>query len=232
MLKTCPHCLTLVEVTDEQLSNSDSSVVCTHCRARFNIEMTPTQPASPEPPAPDIIIEDDDRVQMMQAELKSGRSKKQRRIFPWLIINLFLALLLMGQYIYFQRDKLTEDPTLRPWLIQFCQYLHCELKLIRDTQQIHIISREVKTHETLKNTLQISMTFINDAPFKQPWPTIKLSFSSLNGQVIAERAFVPGNYLSTSEQISRGLPPGQPFTADLLLIDPGPEAVNFVFEFQ
>lgn len=226
MFKTCPHCLTLNNIANEQLV--DGMVMCAHCHTRFDVNPSPSKTSAA---APALVIADDDRINRIEASLTSTSISKHSGLFRWFMINLLLVMLLAGQYAYFKRDQLTEYPGLRPWLITFCDYLQCELKLIRDIQQIRIVSREVESHPTLKNTLKIDLVFINDAPYRQPWPTISLSFSDLSGKKIAQRSFDPTDYLPSDSEIDQGMPSQEPIETDLLLIDPGRNAVNFVFNF-
>ena len=121
---------------------------------------------------------------------------------------------------------------LRPWLVTFCHYARCELEPIRALEQIHILSREVRSHPTIKNTLLIELELINDAAFRQPWPTLQLTFSDINGNMVARRSFSPGDYLHNEQDIKDGMPSRSPVSIDLVLVDPGPKAVNFEFKFH
>jgi hypothetical protein len=60
---------------------------------------------------------------------------------------------------------------------------------------------------------------------------IRLSFHSLEGETIAERSFSPSLYLDKNTNINKGMAAGEKVRLSLDIVDPGPEAVNFLFDF-
>ena len=230
MLQTCPHCLTLINVTAEELKNNNGLLSCSHCHTRFTVSKLPDINVNPGDAVAAPVISNDARRDLLESSLQTPA--KQRSGLLWGLISLILALLLAGQYIYFERNTLAGHDKLRPWLVTFCHYARCELEPIRALEQIHILSREVRSHPTIKNTLLIELELINDAAFRQPWPTLQMTFSDINGNMVARRSFSPGDYLHNEQDIKDGMPSRSPVSIDLVLVDPGPKAVNFEFKFH
>jgi len=230
MLQTCPHCLTLINVTAEDLNTNNGLLVCSHCHVRFTASKIADINVEPGDAVAAPVISNDARRDLLESSLQTPA--KQRSGLLWSLVSLVLTMLLAVQYIYFERNTLADHANLRPWLVTACQYLRCELKPIRAPEQIHILAREVRSHPTIKNTLLIELELVNEASFRQPWPTLQLTFSDINGTMVARRSFSPGDYLHDEQDIKDGMPSRNPVSIDLVLVDPGPEAVNFEFKFH
>ncbi len=151
---------------------------------------------------------------------------------PWAIGNILLMLALILQVAYFTRDELAKDPTFRPWLVQMCEFAKCTLAQPFDIRQIEIIGRDVRTHPTARKALIASTTIINNANFVQPYPLLTLVFSNINGTLLAQRRFMPREYLSSNIDISSGMTPNLPIQVELKLVDPGKAAVNYEFHAE
>ncbi len=146
--------------------------------------------------------------------------------------SLLLILLLLGQYIWITRDYLAQHyPESRPLLGEMCQWLGCRLALRRDPDRLHITHRDVRTHPTAKEALLINATFVNRAPFRQPYPLIELRLSNLRGEEIGSRTFLPREYLAGEPDIKAGIPPDGLVYLVLEIADPGRHVVNFEFKF-
>jgi hypothetical protein len=77
-----------------------------------------------------------------------------------------------------------------------------------------------------------STALVNKANFTQPYPLLTLTFSNMAGQRIAQRRFLPEEYLPTHLNAAAGMMPNQPLKLALELVDPGEEAVNFEFHLE
>lgn len=151
---------------------------------------------------------------------------------PWVIGSLLLMLTLVLQVVYYSRDELAKDASLRPWLIQMCQYVNCTLTQPYDIKQIDIIGREVRSHPSARKALIASTTLINNADFVQPFPLLTVVFSDINGKTLAQRRFTPREYLSNKVDLAAGMTPDLPLRIELELVDPGKDAVNYEFHAE
>ena len=130
------------------------------------------------------------------------------------------------QYLYFHFDELAHGAS-RPWLAQACSVLGCTLPAQLDLAAIRTNSLIVRSHPTRPGALAVDAVITNQADFAQPYPTLQLQFSDLNGAPVAGRRFQPGEYLSGELTGSRLMPVRQPVHIALEIIDPGPRAVNY-----
>ncbi len=154
----------------------------------------------------------------------------------WMVTSagsLLLILLLLGQYIWYARDHLAQHyPETRPLLGMMCDHLGCRLPLRRDPDRMQITARDVRTHPKAKGALLINATFVNRAPFRQPYPLVELRLSNLRGKEIGRRTFLPREYLVGEPDIEAGIPPDGQVYLVLEVMDPDGQAVNFQFDFH
>lgn len=149
----------------------------------------------------------------------------------WLIGSLALLVLLGLQYAYFNRDTLSQNPLLRPALEAMCLELRCTLPLREDISKFELRDRKVESHPSESNGLMITAQIVNRADFVQPYPELEITFKNLQDKLIVKRSFLPEEYLQGVD-ISRGFPASQYVSIVLEIVDPGPIAINYYFEFK
>lgn len=153
-------------------------------------------------------------------------------ILGLLAILLFSATLLV-QLAYFRSSQLLDRfPALQPLVERVCTKLPCRYSGPRDISQIKLVNRDIRAHPKVNNALLISATFINRAPFKQPYPDITITLSDLSGAMVAQRRFTPAEYLGRLNSPFLLMPSSKPVQIALEVIDPGKDAVNFEFTFE
>lgn len=147
----------------------------------------------------------------------------------------FLALLLVfgiaGQYLWFNKDSLSQDDRLRPVLEGFCTALRCELPALVNIRAIHSNTLVVRSHNEIANALSVSFQFSNDASFAQPFPGLTLRFLDANDTLVAQRNFAPQEYLPEGVADLGLMPPGAPVQVRLDILDPGGRAINYELSF-
>ena len=154
-----------------------------------------------------------------------------RSMITWGVGSLLLMLLFLGQTIYFKHNELGQISQLRPWIQFFCKQASCELSMQEDITQIELLGQDIRTHPKTKKALLVSATIINNAPFTQPYPGLRLSFSDMNGEKVAARNFLPKDYLPSGHKLDDGMESNVPIHLELEIVDPGKSAVNFEFDF-
>ncbi|MEA3413041.1 MAG: DUF3426 domain-containing protein [Pseudomonadota bacterium] len=149
----------------------------------------------------------------------------------WGAGSIGLVLLLATQVTWFHRDTLSTHPTTGAVIRSLCSHVDCALAVQADPDKIILESRNVYTHPDQPQALMISAVLRNDAAFAQPPPILKVSFSDLQGTVLAARVFHPDEYLAEAGIAGRLLAPGESAPVRLELLDPGGPALNFEIEF-
>lgn len=150
----------------------------------------------------------------------------------WSLLVLGLLAALGAQVGYYQFDRLSAVPELRPYYELACRNVGCELKPLVDVNQIQSRKLVVRTAPDNRTALIVDAEIINQAPFDQPFPAIALTFSNLNGDVVAQRVFPPETYLAGQAQELSTMPKGVPVRIAIQIRDPGRDAVNYNIVFR
>jgi len=197
----------------------------------------------PEPPVPlrkarerqepDIRAEalhdlDDDPLQL---DWRKRRSPWGRRLL-WGLLILLAAAALGGQYIAYHFEELARQDQYRPWFLQICPTLGCDVPSKVEISKIKSSNLVVRSHPEFSGALVVDAIIYNRAPFSQPFPLLELRFADLNGHLIASRRFKPGEYLGGDLEGRGEMPPQTPIHIALDILDPGPKAVNYSLSFH
>ena len=162
----------------------------------------------------------------------AGGSNGRLRGFLWSLAILVLIGGLVSQVVWFQFDRLSAIPQLRPFYVQGCEMFGCELKPLVDVQSIQSRKLVVKTNAENRSQLIVDAVIINRAAFEQPFPAIALTFSNLNNDVVAQSVFTPDEYLAGDGQDLEAMPTDTPVRILINIRDPGKDAVNYNIAFQ
>ena len=160
---------------------------------------------------------------------ESGGPGKSQALFATLSLVLLISLGL--QWLWFNRDTLSQNPRWRPYMDSLCERLRCELPVLTDIRAIHSDALEVRSHPEISNALSVQFVFRNDAGFAQPFPGLYLRFTDADNKVVAERRFLPQEYLPQGVADLRDMPPEAPVQVALAILDPGARAVNYEVSF-
>lgn len=178
-------------------------------------------------------LDDLSPYEQLSREPVAVRSGSGSRLRGWLWTLLILALLggLISQVAWFQFDRLSSTPELRPWYEKACEYAGCELSPLVAMDRIQSRKLVVRTDPDNRNALLVDAVIINQAEFEQPFPSIALTFSNLNGDVVAQSIFPPEDYLAGDGTDLEAMPPGTPVRIAISIRDPGRDAVNYNLRF-
>ena len=163
---------------------------------------------------------------------QESESTQQHRRVRWIIAALTLSLLLLGQFAWFNLHVLSLNPALRGAYASVCQLLDCTLPPQVNIQAIRSLELVVRSHPNHQDVLQVDTVIINEAGHTQPFPDLQLTFTDINGRVVANRTFTPTEYLAGELAGSLEMPKAQPVRLGLEIIDPGEEAVNYQLKFS
>ncbi|MRI32147.1 hypothetical protein EOPP23_03945 [Endozoicomonas sp. OPT23] len=158
-------------------------------------------------------------------EEKEHRPKARIAALVAVVTIGFLGL--ATQYVWFNKDQLATNLKLRPAYTFACQLLDCKLPTLKNLQAIKSMQLLVRSMPERPEGLVVDSIIINEAPFSQPWPKLNLTFSNINGQVVASRTFRPSEYLGGALADSSEIPSGKPVRLSLEIVDPGQGAVNY-----
>ncbi|MGF2734163.1 DUF3426 domain-containing protein [Marinobacter sp. DUT-1] len=163
--------------------------------------------------------------------VNKGRDGKARTIL-WSLIVIALLGVLVAQMTWFQFDRLSAIPELRPFYEKGCELAGCELKPLVNVDAIQSRKLVVRTDPENRGQLLVDAVIINRADFGQPFPAIALTFSNLNGDVVAQSVFTPDEYLAGEARELDSMPTDTPVRIAISIRDPGRDAVNYNLNFR
>jgi hypothetical protein len=122
---------------------------------------------------------------------------------------------------------LATDPTFGPLLEASCDFFGCELPVLKDIGKIEKRDLAIEPHATAANGLTLTMVIINHAVYKQPWPSLYVEFSNLQGKLVAWRTFPPSEYLGGELTTTTLMPSGNPVYITLDLANPSDKPLGY-----
>ncbi len=186
--------------------------------------------------ADELPSADEDIPLALRRSLDSLNQLPQRSLGQTLLLLLVIVVLIAGlgfQMVIFHSVELAHKfPNLIPVLNKVCNQVPCRYSGRVDVSQIKLISRDVRSDPKQPNALLISATFVDQAPFDQPYPNILITLYDLGGNVVASRRFTPQEYLESMYNRFLLMESGTPVRITLAVLDPGKDAINFEFSFQ
>jgi len=156
---------------------------------------------------------------------------KTRTHWGWYAGIAALALLFALQLLLAQRHELAADPRWRPFVEGACGVLRCDVPAWREPAAFTMLQRTVRPQPGSAGVLAVEASFRNDARWPQPWPTLVLSLSDVDGRPVGVRAFAPSEYRAAHRPDDRLLP-GQSANVTFQVIEPAPRIVAFTFDFR
>ena len=256
---SCPHCKTSFRITQAQLRAANGSVRCGSCLQVFDAKSSADKETSPQPKektvtAPSLELsasnteeplkpvsstepEQNFSKAIRELDEKEGRltqfTRKQRQQnYLWSACAVFFVLILLFQYAWFNKDTLSLNSTLHPAYEWLCKTASCTLPPRIDIASMKSLQLMVRSHPDQEDALVVDAVIINNAEHFQPYPILDLSFTDINGNLVANREFSSQEYLAGELAGSKKMPIGQPIRLALEIIDPGQDAVNYALRFN
>lgn len=158
--------------------------------------------------------------------------RSRHRTWFWGLIVVILLATLVAQVAWFQFDRLSAIPELRPFYEKACDLAGCQLRPLLDVSAIQSRRLVVRTNPDDRSQLLVEAVIINRAAFEQPFPAIALTFSNLDGDVVAQSIFTPEEYLAGDARELTSMPVNTPVRIAIAIRDPGRDAVNYNLDFR
>ncbi|MBA3980819.1 MAG: DUF3426 domain-containing protein [Alcanivorax sp.] len=219
----------------------------------------PRKPAaSPKPSQADDLFEDNfdlfgepgdddlDELALEALDDPPARKKKKDRTPPlfareridlgqtvkWTALSLAALLVLTTQYLVFNHDRLARTPQWRPLYASACNLFGCTLPNPSDVRTLRGANLVVRGHPDISDALVVDAILFNHADYEQPFPILELSFSSLRGQPVASRRFLPREYLRGDLAGMQTMPRDVPIRVSFEIMNPGEQAENYRLYFH
>lgn len=164
--------------------------------------------------------------------MESAAAPARRRRWPWALGCLLALLVLAGQWFWFQREALAQDPAWRPWIVRLCATAGCTLPPAHRPMAVAVVARTLRAHPAVSDALLFTATLVNRADAPQVWPQLGLTLLGIDGRALGQRWFTPREYLVDHARLPGPMPAGQPVPVRLEIKDPGAGAVGFEIAFR
>lgn len=148
-------------------------------------------------------------------------------ILFWTLCSLVALAGMLGQYLWFERASLANQPALAPFYQIACERIRCDLNPSQGLASLKPDQVVVRPHQQFNDLISLAIRIRNDAAFAQPYPAIEVSFSDLKGNLVSRRTFQPQQYLGGDAIGSPRLPAGLDIEVNLPLTAPGEQAVSY-----
>ena len=174
-------------------------------KATQKVQPEKVQPEKPKPKVDPLTLLR--QIQPEPPEL-SPASSHPVRSQKLAITGSFLALVLLaGQYLWFERARLAQEPSLLPFYAALCEQLDCTLPSYQGLQWLNTSHLIVRSQAEQPDRLEVLTGIINSGPLPIHLPVMRLHFTNASGRIIAANDFLPDSYLPGSD--IRQLQPGQ-----------------------
>jgi predicted Zn finger-like uncharacterized protein len=175
------------------------------------------------------LLRKKDQAQI-HAELSALTKRDRRRVLRtgvWTAISTLLLLTFTAQLIHHNRDALVRDSAVGATISRLYRLFglsptpHWDLAAYK--WDIYKVGLDPQTPDALRVVGSVA----NGASFAQPYPLGKLLLQDRWGSPVGEREFEPREYLPSPETGNRLLAPGQRANIEIVIADPGADAVGY-----
>ncbi len=226
LITRCPHCSTLFKAVPDQFRVAQGWVRCGQCSEVFDAlqsmltsepEATATSvstgasaaslieahPLLPNAPLSAPLSGAGLPFQTTQTATPFFLMSATRTLPPaWThmvmgILALLLALAVLVQYAYFERDQLAAwHVEFKPVLTKLCRFLNCKILPVQDSASI-VVESATLTHLG-QDGYRLSFVVKNTASIKMAVPHVEVTLTDLTDQAIVRRVLTPRELGATS----------------------------------
>lgn len=123
------------------------------------------------------------------------------------VFSLLLLLLALTQTIYHQRVKVAaEYPQFKPLLLKACSYINCTVGLPKELDAITIGESDMQENDSYQSVINFTSSLTNIGSYPQAYPSIALTLTNENDQVVIKKLIAPEDYLPSDQKIEEGIP--------------------------
>lgn len=188
----------------------------------------PMAPATTATPAPTAAPDTGTVGTVEPPMLLWATTAPARRTGSWAgnaAILLAGSLLLAAQALYFQADRLAEEPRLRPLYRALCAALPCRFAATGQRAPGVFRVDSALVRPLPPDGLRLDAMLTNGSGRRLPLPALRIDFEDLDARPVAARTLRPEEYLDAGAPTE--LAAGQALHLILDLYDPGPAAVSY-----
>ena len=134
------------------------------------------------------------------------------------LLGLLLLILALLQTLYFFRTQITAQyPQFKPYLLQACRALNCEIKLAQNLNLLTIDDSDMQESDDYEDVISFSSVLINNANYVQDYPNIELTLTDTQDQPVLRKLVTPKEYLTKNIQVEAGMDARQELRLNLVI---------------
>jgi predicted Zn finger-like uncharacterized protein len=145
----------------------------------------------------------------------------------WTAVSVGLVFVLIAQVIHHHRDPLVRSPKWGETVSRVYRALGLNLTPQWDLHAYELQQWGVISDASARDALRVRASVTNTAAYAQPYPFVKLALEDRWGSIVAMREFAPEEYLPSIATANRMMAPRQRTNAEIVIVDPGADAVSF-----
>jgi predicted Zn finger-like uncharacterized protein len=149
------------------------------------------------------------------------------RALAWSLGAVVLAVVLAAQVVHHFRQDLVRHPQIGPPLRAAYDRLGLDLLPNWDLAAFELRQWGNAAEAAAQGSMVVRASLTNRAAFAQPHPVLRLELEDRFGAIVATRDLEPADYLKNPSQATRLIAPGSSSEAELVLADPGRDAVGY-----
>jgi predicted Zn finger-like uncharacterized protein len=161
---------------------------------------------------------------------RAERAARWRRPGVRIALSLVALLLLGGltlQVAHHQRDAVAARwPELRPTLDQWCEQLGCRIEALRTIEDITVESTALTRVSSPADAFRLAVALRNRGSLPLALPSVDLSLTDVDGQLVARRALKPADFRAGAASIA----PGGETALQLTLAAGSPRVAGYTVE--
>lgn len=214
LITRCPGCYAVFRLTAVQLHTRDGKVRCGQClqvfdgfRALMAVPESYIQPIIPsaqpcqhQPRSLPLAAEPVETT--LHPFDRFERSPVQNLSRFWLVLNLLLLVLLLGQIAHVYRTEISVAlPATRPILDKYCVLMRCEVGFPRYLNLLSLESSDLYLNASSGSEVMTLLAIVrNHAPFPQELPALLLTLTDGDERPLASRIFTAEDYIDSKQK--------------------------------
>jgi hypothetical protein len=157
-----------------------------------------------------------DDVSFLQSTAGSSFWRKPLVRGILIFLSCVLLLLLSGQFVFHERDRLAANhPELKPWLLFLCAPMNCTVSPLKQIESVVIDSASFA--KVRGDAYRFNLTAKNTASIALAVPSIELTLTDLRDQPVLRRVFLPSELGAKQDTLA----PGDEWPVSLVVVVKG-----------
>lgn len=164
-------------------------------------------------------------------EMADQMEASASRRWPWRAGAVVLAILLLAQIGWWERQRLSQQPGLDTVYQTVCNLIGCDLpETAPDAGSIRALSSVLRPLPD--GRMRLDAVFVNRGDRPSPFPMLKLTIEDFQGNTLADGLFAPEDYVGGELRPNDLMPPGRPVSISMNLERPVEDLNNFRLTFH